>query len=230
MAPSITDLALPVDQKVSVQRAAREIVAHGRRLISTGLVLGSAGNLSVRVGQMIVISPTSTDYSDLGESDVCVMGWDAEQLAGAGRPSSEYLMHRLVYDTSPALAVVHTHSTAAVAVSTIGEDIPAVHYSILKLGGPTVRVAHYERFGSDALARSATKALEGRLGAILQNHGVITYGNSLAEAFLRAQLIEWLADIWTRARTLGEPRILSDGELAEVAEEANRRQYAGGQQ
>lgn len=230
MATSITDLALPPHQEAAVREAACQIVTYGRRLSSSGLVLGSAGNLSVRVGQLIVISPTSVDYDAIGEDDVCLMGWQSEQLAGAGRPSSEYLMHRLVYDSSPAQAVVHTHSTAAVAVSTVCEEIPAVHYSVLRLGGPTIRTARYERFGSDGLARSAVTALNGRFGALLQNHGAITYGASLAEAFLRAELIEWLADVWARARLLGEPRILSESELAAVAEEARRRRYAGAAQ
>jgi L-fuculose-phosphate aldolase len=99
-----------------------------------------------------------------------------------------------------------------------------VHYAIASLGG-TVRVAPYTRFGSQGLADGARKALEGRYAAILQNHGAVCYGRTLAAAYNRALLLEWLARVYRLARAHGEPRILSEAELDEVAAEARRRRY-----
>ena len=137
-------------------------------------------------------------------------------------------MHRKIYDLTDAQAVVHTHSPFAVALSTVCEEIPAVHYSVLRLGGPTVRVAPYTTFGSAGLAGNVAGALERRFGALIQNHGTIAYGSSLAEAYDRAQLLEWLCEVYWRARLAGNPRILSADELAAVTEAARRHRYAGG--
>ena len=131
-----------------------------------------------------------------------------------------------VYRTTDAAAVVHTHSPRAVAASTVLDELPAVHYSILRAArGPTIRVAPYERFGSDELARAAVAGLEGRTAVLLQNHGAITYGRDLAEAYERAQLVEWLADVHLAASGFGSPRILTAEELGQVASESARRRY-----
>lgn len=213
---------------MTAEQAARdELVRIGRQMLADGLVTGSAGNLSVRLGERILITPTGVPYDRLRAADICAVDLDGESATSSGRPSSELPMHRLVYRTSAARAVVHTHSTAAVAVSITFDELPAVHYSILQLGGTTVRVAPYHTFGSDDLAGSASAALEGRTGALLQNHGAITHGEDLAQAYLRAQVLEWLCDIYLRSRAVGRPRILTDTELAAVAESARRRRYEG---
>lgn len=231
MASSIEALGLSPEVSQAVAAARADLVRYGRKMAGDRLVVGSAGNLSVRVGDLVVITPSGVDYGDIGEDDICVVDASGLQVAGRGRPSSEYPMHRMIYDTWPgAAAVVHTHSAAAVAASVTTDEIPAVHYAILRLGGPTIRVAPYATFGSAELARSATAALDGRYAALLQNHGVIAHGPALAAAYARAELAEWLAEVWARSRQLGEPRILNDDELASVARQAERRRYvqAGG--
>ena len=90
----------------------------------------------------------------------------------------------------------------------------------------TVPVAEYERFGSDALADLVALALKDRRGALLRNHGAVTYGSSLAEAYDLAVLLEWLARIYWQAKQLGEPRLLTADQVEEVAAEARRRRYA----
>lgn len=133
-------------------------------------------------------------------------------------------MHWEVYSTTDAGAVVHTHSPEVIALSVTCEELPAVHYAIARLGGP-VRVAPYTRFGSEGLAHGARSALEGHTAAILQNHGAITYGPTLREAYDRAALLEWLAGVYRRALQYGTPRLLTDAELDEVVAEARRRRY-----
>jgi L-fuculose-phosphate aldolase len=214
------------DQACDEARAA--LVRYGRRMVADRLVIGSAGNISVRIGDRIVMTPTGVNYDQVTADSVNVLDADGTILAGTGQRSSEWPMHRKIYDLTPASAVVHTHSVFSVAVGTICDEIPAVHYSVLGLGGPTVRVAPYTTFGSDGLAGHVAAALEHRFAALLQNHGMIAYGSSLEEAYERAQLVEWLAEVYWRARLAGTPRILSRAELDAVREQARRHRYRSG--
>ena len=206
--------------------AAEDVVRYGRRMNPDGLAVGPAGNLSVRLDDVVAITPSQVRYDEITPEQICFVTLDGEHVGGEGRLSSETPMHLSVYRTTSAAAVVHTHSPRAVAVSTVLDELPAVHYSILRAGGgPTIRVAPYERFGSDALARVALDGLADRTAVLLQNHGAITYGRDLADAYERAQLVEWLADVYLSARAVGTPRTLTDEELDEVTAESARRRY-----
>jgi L-fuculose-phosphate aldolase len=201
------------------------VIEHGVRMLEDGLVLGTSGNISVRVPQGIVITPTTMPYPEITVEDLVLLDLGGNQLAGRGRPSAETPLHLGVYATSDAGAVVHTHSPVAAAVSTVLDRLPAIHYAIAQFGGHDVRVAEYERFGSDALAGATLMALEDRRGALMRNHGTVTHGATLEEAYYRAQLLEWLAAVWRTAKTVGEPRIINEAELDEVVAESRRRRY-----
>ena len=133
-------------------------------------------------------------------------------------------MHLAIYAATDAAAVVHTHSPEVIALSAARDELSAIHYAIADLGGP-VRVAPYARFGSGALAGAAVRALDGRRAAILRNHGAVSYGRTLAEAYDRALLLEWLARVYRLASGYGTASILTAAELDEVASEATRRRY-----
>lgn len=212
----------------SGEREARldELVCYGRMLSDERLVVGTVGNISIRLGEEIAITPTSVPYHRIEREDVCVLAPTGCQVDGRGRPSSETPLHMRIYESTDAAAVVHTHSPFATTLACVVDELPAVHYSIHRFGGDTIPVAHYERFGSDALAERVEEALAHRRGALLRNHGAVTYGSTLAEAYDLAVLLEWLAEIYWRAKQVGEPRILSGDEIAEVAAEARRRRYA----
>lgn len=210
---------------LSIEAARAAVVQYGQRLVTDRLVYGSAGNLSIRIGDKIVMSPSGLNYDVITTEHVNVLAADGTILDGTGKRSSEWPMHRRVYDLTDAGAVIHTHSPFGVTVGTICDEIPAVHYSVLRLGGPTVRVAAYTTFGSDGLAENVTGALEGRFACLLQNHGAVAYGADIGEAYDRVQLIEWMAEVYWRARLAGTPRILSAEELAAVSEAAKRHRY-----
>jgi L-fuculose-phosphate aldolase len=206
-------------------RAAREqLVTYSARLLDDGLAVGSAGNLSMRCGDMIAITPSGIGSGEMRPADVALITLDGAEVDAPEVPSSETPMHLAVYAATSAAAVVHTHSPEAIALSACRDELPAIHYSITSLGG-AVRVAPYVRFGSDGLAAAASDALAGRRAAILRNHGAISYGRSLRQAYENALLLEWLAHVYRLAQSYGEPRILSEAELAEVAAEARRRGY-----
>ena len=193
------------------------IVHHAGRLRPDGLVVGTAGNLSIRVGDLVAITPSSVDYDELDSGQVCVVGLDGEIVAGERTPSSELPMHLAVYHATDAAAIVHTHAPYATTLATVVDELPAIHYMIAELGGP-VRVAPYATFGSDELAASVMDALDGRSAVLLGSHGTLTIGGSLAQAYWRSVLLEWLATLYYRARHLGDPRLLPGEEIERVAD------------
>lgn len=210
-----------------LRTAADSLIEYGRRLNPDGLAVGPAGNLSVRLGDLVAITPSQIRYDAITPESICVVTLDGTPVGGTGRVSSETPMHLLVYRNTDAAAIVHTHSPHAVAASTVVDELPAVHYCVLRAGGgPTIRVAPYERFGSEELARAALAGLAERTAVILQNHGAIAYGADLAEAYERAQLVEWLAEVYLAARGHGVMRILAEDELGQVASESARRRYS----
>jgi L-fuculose-phosphate aldolase len=214
--------------EAAISQARAQLVRYGQRMAADRLAVGSAGNLSIRLGDTVVMTPTGVNYDQITERNICVLDAEGVLLDGDGARSSEWPMHRRIYDLTDAGAVVHTHSPFAVAMSTVCDELPAIHYSVLRLGGTTVRVAPYTTFGSDGLAGAAAQALDGRFAAILQSHGAIAYGATIDEAYDRALLLEWLAEVYWRARLAGSPRILSDAELDEVREAARRHRYRSG--
>jgi L-fuculose-phosphate aldolase len=199
------------------QQAREALVRYGKQLIADGLVLGTAGNLSIRDGDRILVTPSGIPYEETEPGDICVLDLDGNVVEASGPPSSECPMHVTIYRNSRAGAVVHTHSPFATALSTVLDELPPVHYALAGLGGP-IRVARYATFGSAELAQNMLAALEGRSAALLQNHGTIAYGRTLAQAYLRAQTLEWVACVYHRAKTFGEPNILPVEELDRVRE------------
>lgn len=194
----------------------RAVAEAGRKMVEDGLVDGTAGNVSIRDGDMVAISPSSVPYDQVTEDSVCVLDLDGNVLRQSmTRPSSETSMHLSIYRETDARAVVHHHGLSSVTVSTVLDELPPLHYYAVRLGGPT-RVARYERFGTPELARSVSAALVDRTAALMQNHGAVAYGASLDEAYDRARLLEWLCALYIGAASLGRPRVLSADELAEV--------------
>jgi L-fuculose-phosphate aldolase len=208
-----------------LQEARAQLVGYSARLLDDGLAVGSGGNLSVRVGDTVAITPSGVGYANMRPDDVCLVTTDGAELpANTETPSTETPMHLAVYARTKAAAVVHTHSPEVIAFSASRTELPAIHYAITGLGGP-VRVAPYVRFGSEGLAAAAVGALDGRSAVILRNHGAVTYGRDLAQAYDRALLLEWLARTYRLALNYGEPSILSAAELDEVTAESRRRRY-----
>ncbi len=198
-----------------IDDARRAVADTGRRMAADGLVTGTAGNVSVRVGDLIAVSPSGMDYDIVTPADVCVVDTSGNTVDGDHAPSSETPLHLSVYNSTDARAVVHHHGLHSTAVSCVHRVLPAVHYYITRFGGPP-RVAQYETYGTHELAASVSDALRGRTAALMQNHGAIAYGSTLEHAYDRAQLIEWMSQLYTTAASLGSPRILTSNELSAV--------------
>ena len=186
------------------------------------LVVGTAGNVSVRAADLVAISPSGVAYETLTPEQVGVHRLDGEPVDAPLRPSSELPLHLAIYHATAGAsrvgaAIVHTHGVASTAVSTVLDELPASHYYTAMFGGP-VRVSPYATFGTDALARSVVTALDGRSGAIMGNHGAVTVADSLSHAYALAEYLEYLCDVHLRAMATGFPvRTLAADEIADVA-------------
>jgi L-fuculose-phosphate aldolase len=188
-----------------------------RTLRRERLVVGTAGNVSVRAGALVAISPSGVAYETLTPDRVGVHRVDGEPVEAPLRPSSELPLHLAIYGATTALAVVHTHGVASTAVSTVLDELPASHYYTAMFGGP-VRVSPYATFGTEALAESVVTALRGRSAAIMGNHGAVTVAATLSQAYALAEYLEYLCDVHLRALATGLPvRTLPPGEIAQMA-------------
>ena len=209
-----------------LQAACAQLVSYSARLLADGLAVGSAGNISVRLGGIVAITPSGISYAEMRPEDICLIAPDGTGLAEGSRkrrPPRRRCTWRSTRRPKRR-AVVHTHSPEVIALSASRRELPAIHYAITGLGGP-VRVAPYRTFGSAELAAAAVDALHGRSAVILRNHGAVTYGRDLAQAYDRALLLEWLARTYRMALSYGEPATLSAAELDEVTAETRRRRY-----
>ncbi|MEU9022386.1 class II aldolase/adducin family protein [Actinomadura sp. NPDC048394] len=196
----------------------RALCAVGRRLAETGLVTGASGNVSVRSGDLVAVTPGGMMLDRMRPEDCPIVNLDARLVEGDRAPSSETPMHLALYAETPAAAIVHTHSTYGAVVATTMAELPPIHYNTLLLGG-VVKVAEYATYGTPELAENVRAAMEGgKRAALMANHGGVTIGRDLDEAFENARLLEWLCGVYVRAKMIGEPRILTDEQLAKVVE------------
>ncbi|MEW1724418.1 class II aldolase/adducin family protein [Streptomyces sp. NPDC093109] len=211
----------------TLERAWRDLVATARRTAADGLVVGTSGNVSVRVGELVLVTPSGVPYDRLTPGDLLAVGLDGERVLGELAPTSELPLHLAVYRETDALAVVHTHAVHATAVSTLVPELPPIHYMAAALGGP-VRVAPYALYGSPELAAHLLHALRERTGCLLRNHGTLTYGATLDQAYDRTAQLEWMCRLWLTAAALPgrEPTLLTDDQMRE----AGRKLSGYGQQ
>jgi L-fuculose-phosphate aldolase len=218
-------MAGDTDTAEGVSLADREdLVAYARRMAPDDLAPGTSGNLSVRRGELMAITPSGMPYERMTSADICLVRTSDAALVSGPQPSTETPMHLALYQASHATAIVHTHSPFVVALSTVLDELPAIHYAMADLGGP-VRVAPYVRFGTDQLAANAAAALTGRSAVILRNHGALTCGPALACAYERARTLEWLARVYWYARLAGTPQTLSESALTEVSDAVRALRY-----
>ena len=207
---------------LSAEREA--VAAASRRLAAEGLVTGTSGNVSARVDDRVAITPTGAVLAELEAGDVTVVDLDGAVLEGSLAPTSEADLHLGVYRRYQAGAVVHTHAPTATALSCVVDEVPCVHYEMLRLGGP-VPVAPYATFGTPELAANVLDALEGRTATLMANHGAVTYAADVEGAVRATELLEWACALYWRARSIGEPRVLSEEDRAAVVEYAMRTRY-----
>jgi len=205
-----------------LEHARDDVVRTCREMAAAGLVVGTSGNVSVRAADLVAVSPSGVDYAELTVGLVGVHRLDGTPVEAPLRPTSEMPLHLAVYAATSAVAIVHTHSVAATALSTLVDELPAIHYQVAMFGGP-VAVAAYAAYGSQELARHVVAALRGRTACLMANHGAVTTGADLRSALVGSRHLEWLCEVYLRAVAASGsgpgdgPRLLPADEVALVA-------------
>ena len=196
----------------------RRVVDACRAMNTSGINQGTSGNISARLGDAFLITPSAVPYDELRADDLVLMTLDGA-ATGERAPSTEWRIHRDVLRARPeAEAVVHAHPPFATALACLRRDIPPFHYMVAVAGGATIRCAPYATFGSQELSDHALAALDGRRACLLANHGILAFGSSVASALALAVEVEALAGQYLRALSVGEPALLDDDEMARVVE------------
>ncbi|WP_019024284.1 MULTISPECIES: L-fuculose-phosphate aldolase [unclassified Thioalkalivibrio] len=206
---------MPATDELALRQAIIETALETNR---RGLNQGTSGNVSARLGDGMLITPSGVPYEALRPEDLVAV--DAQGLwPDHQKPSSEWHFHRAILQARPELnAVVHVHSTYASVVAIQGRDIPALHYMVAAAGGNSIRCAPYATFGTEQLSRYAVEALQDRLACLLANHGMIATGADLARALWLTEEVELLAQQYVLSLQIGGPQLLGDDEMARVLE------------
>ena len=193
------------------------VVTAARRLSARGMNPGRSGNLSVRVPGGFLITPSGAAYETLHPDDLVFLDEEGEHGGGQGAPSSEWRLHRDIYERTPDVgAVVHTHSPYATTLACLRRGIPSFHYEVAFAGGADIRCAPYATFGTPALSDRAGEALVDRRACLLANHGAVAVGPDLDAAVELSEKVEALARLYWQALQAGDPPLLDPEEMARV--------------
>ncbi|MDY6774975.1 MAG: class II aldolase/adducin family protein [Halobacteria archaeon] len=212
------DIDIDIDIDMTTERG---LVAEASERLSS-LTPGTTGNLSVRNDDYFCITPTGVRYGEVEAEDVPVMNSDGEKVKGELEPSSETPMHSDVYEEFGSRAVLHLHSPAATTVGVLREEIPAVHYAV-GLAGGRVPLAEYATYGTPELGENVVEAMkdedrDGSKACVIPNHGLVVRGDGVEEVFETAVNVEFTAEVYLRAKAVGDPVELSDDEIEKVIE------------
>jgi L-fuculose-phosphate aldolase len=198
------------------------IVKTARAMNALGINRGKSGNVSARVDDGFLVTPSALPYDQTQPADIVAVRNDGNAL-GRRKPSSEWRFHRDIYAERPEVdAIVHTHSPFATTLACLERAIPPFHYMVAVAGGDDIRCAPYATFGTQALSDHAVHALDGRRACLLAHHGMIAVGASLEAALALAVEVETLAEMYWRALAIGEPTLLTADEMRAVVEKFDR--------
>ena len=209
----------------TLSEAADQIVAIGRKMYEKGFVASNDGNISVRLGENeVLMTPTGVSKGALTPDMLIRLTLDGDILGGTLRASSETAMHLRIYRENDAImAITHAHCPAATsfAIARIPLDVP-VYPESLVITGP-VPVAPYATPGTQEVPDSVAPFCRRYFAVLLANHGPVTWGSSLQEAYFRLESLESFAKIYMYARfLLGKAEALTPAELEKLAHTTGR--------
>ena len=199
--------------------ARQEVIDTALAMSHSQLSPGKSGNVSLRFGGKVLITPSGMAYDDLLPDDIVALTLQGEILSGVRLPSSEWHFHCAIYQAQAHVrGVVHTHSPYATALACLDRPIPAFHYMVAVAGGDDIPCVPYATFGTDDLAAHVVAGLANRSACLLSHHGQIATGESLAKAYDLAHEVETLAQQYHLACQVGTPVLLDGQEMARVLE------------
>ncbi len=192
----------------TIQQAKAEVLHTAKQAFSSGLMAGTSGNLSIcdPEQQCIIITPSGYPYDQMTTDDLVVIDWHGTTLDGFRTPSSEWRMHSEIYQALPECrAIVHTHSPYATAFAVLRQPIPCTLVEMQLFLGGQIDVADYAVQGSAAVGQNCIPILSHKPVCLLANHGVVTTGQSLSQAYTNSLYVEDSAQITLLARSIGMP-------------------------
>ncbi|SEO02097.1 L-fuculose-phosphate aldolase [Amphibacillus marinus] len=198
----------------------QQLIEYGNKLIDNNYTLGTGGNLStfIREQQVMLITPSGIPFDEITADDIVVMSCTGEIQEGARRPSSEWRMHGIMYEKRTDLDyIIHAHTMYSTALAVLRQPLPASHYMIA-VAGKNVRCADYASFGTEELSVNAYEAMKDRKAVLLANHGVLTGGRTMLEAYTVLEELEYCSKVHLIASSAGTPTVMSDIEMANMAE------------
>jgi len=201
-----------------LQKEREDVVKYCCKMITAGLTKGTGGNISIlnRQRGLMAVSPSGIDYFETEVEDVVVMDLEGKIVDGRRRPSSEYELHRIFYVRRDDIAaVVHTHSVYSTVLATLRQPLPASSY-LVAYSGLDVRCADYASFGTTELAERTFEAMNDRFAVLMANHGLLTGSKDILTAFNIAEQIEHCAEVYVKARAIGDPVILDEEEMKKM--------------
>ncbi len=199
---------------MSQKKLRKQIIRTAQNFNATALSMGTSGNVSARTKGGFLITPTGIAYDEMHEGDIVFVDFEGSAVPSHATPSSEWRFHRDIYQSRPEInAVVHVHSHYATAIACTRQEIPAFHYEVALAGGHSILCAEYATFGTQALSDNIAIALKDRTACLIANHGQVTLGESIKQAFTLSQSVEGLAKQYTLSKQLGGPILLSEEEM-----------------
>jgi hypothetical protein len=203
-----------------LEKEREQVIEYSLKLLSEGLTNGTAGNVSIfnREKGLVAISPTGVNYSELTPEMISIVDLDGKLIEGL-KPSSELEMHMILYrNREDVNAVIHTHPVYTTVLACLRQDLPAIDYMIAVTGATKVKCAEYASYGTKELAENAYKAMGSSLAVILANHGLTTAGKDIANALNITVQVEYISNLYIKAKNIGEPIVLPDNEMNSMLE------------
>lgn len=210
--------AAVVKRLKKAESTARQAVLEAARTMGTrGLSPSRSGNVSMRFGDGMMITPSGMPYDQIDAGDMVFVSGTGKPEKGARKPSSEWRFHLAAYHARPDCnGVVHSHSTNATALACAHKPIPAFHYMVAAAGGSDIPLIPYATFGTEALADLVAAGLKQRNACLMANHGQIAIGATLEAALELAFEVEMLAEQYVKTLSVGPAKLLSEPQMAEA--------------
>jgi len=200
--------------------AAREAVCEiGLRLWQRSMVAANDGNISVRVGDTLVCTPTGVSKGFLTPETLTILDLDGRRISGGRPPSSEVKMHLRVYELDPAVgAVVHAHPVFATMWAIKGEGLRCRMLPEMIVTMPDVPLAPYATPSTAQVPDSIGPLVSGHKACLLEQHGALTWGADLMQAYLMMERLEYTAELMWRLRAAGAERELDQASIDQIRE------------
>lgn len=188
------------------EKEKQELLEVCLEMVKHDLVIGSSGNASLRVGDHVVISPSSVHYTEMTIDDVMIIDLEGNEVEGTRNPSVETPMHLEIYkNREDAFAIVHTHSVYASSMAILHEPLPPILDEIVSKLGAGIRVSEYAMPGTKQLGKNVVEVLKDRSAALIANHGSVCIAKTLRDALFLSVLFERACKVYMIAQQAGKP-------------------------